>query len=261
MDNLKQLLLLIQDQRDVDALPGAAVAYASQGYNGLWVLFSPAVLVDTATASAEHDKNIKAREAQIDQCVARRDFAGAREHQIALDAAILEKTAKVKEAWRTLTPDAQKAATERVFGAFFDALPKERVRPEQMREHYEANEFIAALNAIKKGWFAPYTPGDFTLTWARELAKWKWSTSAPTEVKPNPHRGEDTNFVKPTKAKTERPPLPTQHPRFKELVLMSIDDIGAHALSLGINPNGMQLLKLRHSVFKAEKARGLVKSA
>ena len=139
MTELRQLLLLVQDQRDVAALPGAAAAYQSQGYNGLWVLFSPAVLVDTASAAAEKDRDIAALNAQIDACAKVRDFAGAQQYQTQLDGKLLDRAAAVKDAWKTLTPEQQKTATERVFGDFFAALPKERVRPEMMREHYEAN--------------------------------------------------------------------------------------------------------------------------
>jgi len=259
MQNSRQLLLLVQSQADVDALPAAADAYNAQGYNALWLLFSPVVLVDTKAVAADYDANIAALRAQIEACKTADDFDGAKGYKAQLDDLVMQKTAKVKEAWRTLTPEQQTASQERVFGAFFAKLPKERIRVEGLREHFEPVSFIDALASVRKAWFVPFTPGSFTLTWASELTA---SIGAPEKKEiTNQDLSKALDIVK-TALKPEPPKqralLPVQHPRFKELVLMGVDGLGQHALTLGINPNGKQILALRHEVFKKEKELGKI---
>lgn len=251
MQKTRQLLLLVQSQADVDALPAAADAYNAQGFNALWLLFSPVVLVDTKAVSAEYDGNIAALRAQIEACKSADDFDGAKGYKAQLDDAVMQKTIKVKEAWRTLTEEQQAAAQERVFGPFFAKLPKERIRVEAFREHFEPSFFIDALASVKKAWFVPFTPGSFTMTWASDLG----SSEAVPMV-----QGRIPLPPKPAVQEPEKPRalLPTQHPRFKELVMMGVEGLGQHALTLGINPNGKQILALRHEVFRKEKELGKI---
>lgn len=261
MKPLSQLLLLVQSQSDVDALPAAAEAIRAQGYDGLWVLFSPAVLVDTAAASAQHDRDVAALNAQIDQCAKVRDFAGAQSYQVQLDAAILEKSVKTKESWKTMTAAQQEEAKVRVFDAFFAAKPAPNIRPEMMHEHYSNSEFIAALNAHKKAWFTPYTPGSFVLAWPTSFVEKAGLPAALRARLPDADSIKQalTQAAQETVVKPERKPLPTQHKRFKELVAMGIDGLGQHAIALGINPNQhKRIIGLRHAVFKKEMEMGKI---
>lgn len=248
---MRQLLLLVQSQSDVEALPTAAAAI-KPSYEGVWLLFSPAVLVDSKTASAEHDANIAALQAAIDRCKATEDFDGAKGYKVQRDDAVLQKTVKVKEAWKTLTQAQQDTATERVFGSFVAALGIPNLRVESMQDHYEPSQFIAALNARKPAWFAPYVPGTFTIAWATSFVE---ESKEKRAVAPIP---EVVKTVPEPVEPKERALLPTQHPRFKELVNMGLD-LGQHAMTLGLNPNTFKnILAMRHAVFKKEKEMGKI---
>lgn len=225
---LRQLLLLVQSQADVDALPAAADAYNTLGFNALWVLFSPVVLVDTKAVSAEYDGNIAGLRAQIQACKDADDFDGAKGYKGQLDDAIMQKTIKVKEAWRTLTQEQQAAAQDRVFGPFFAKLPKERIRIESLREHFEPTFFIDALASVKKAWFVPFTPGSFAMDWAANLA-----AAVVKEASPDPKVSPPAALPpvpapptpKPEPKKSGGNPMFTD-PRYRELTRFPIDELG-----------------------------------
>ncbi len=251
---MKNLLLLCQSQADVDSLAAAASAIKRDGYDGLWLLFSPAVLVDSKAASAEHDANITALRAAVDRCKSVDDFDGAKGYKAQMDDAILQKTVKVKEAWKTLTPAQKEEASAKMFDSFIAncGVAKGKIRVEQMRDHYETAQFVAALNAQKPMWFVPFTPGTFMFGW---VASFTQSGAQVVTV-----TGPKTEVPAPTaEAPKERALLPTQHPRFKQLVSMGLDGLAQHAMTLGLNPNQFpKILALRHAVFKKEKELGKV---
>lgn len=254
---MKQILLLVQSQSDVDALPNAAAAIKSRGIQGLWMLFSPAVLVDSKAAEAEHEQNLTGLRTAIQRCKDADDFDGAKAYKQQLDAALIDRAAKVKDSWKQLTDAQRETAIARVFGTFFDSKPAPNIRPEMFRDHYEPAQFIDALNSVRKGWFAPYVPGSFEMAWAASFAA--ASAFAPTvEVVQSPVTVTKPVVSAPIEPPKERKPLPTQHPRFKQLRSLGVDGLGRHAIELGLNPNGKNQLALTHEVFKKEIALGKI---
>lgn len=256
---MKQILLLVQSQADVDALPAASAAIKTAGYQGLWMLFSPAVLVDSKAAEAEHEQNLSALRTAIQRCKDADDFDGAKGYKAQLDAALLDRAAKVKDSWKQLTDQQRETAIARVFGQFFDSKPAPNVRPEMFRDHYEPAQFIDALNSVRKGWFAPYVPGSFTLAWAASFAG-NDAVTASLPVNKTSALGPIVPVTppKPTEPPKERKPLPTQHPRFKQLRSLGVDGLGRHAIEMGLNPNGKSQLALTHEVFKKEMESGKI---
>jgi len=250
---IRQLLLLVQSQADVDALPSAADAYNAQGFNALWLLFSPVVLVDTNAVSAEYDANIAALRTQIEACKTADDFDGAKGYKAQLDDFVMQKTIKVKEAWRTLTPEQQTAAQERVFGPFFAKLPKERIRPEVLREHFEPASFIDALASVKKAWFVPFTPGSFTMDWAANLG----ASTAVQQPARNPEvpKAPAPAIPAPTpaKAKSGGNPMFTSD-RYRELTRLPIDELGRIMTGHGLNLSG-SASKIAAGIWKHEQGK------
>jgi hypothetical protein len=250
---MKQLILLCQSQADVDALPAAAAVIRAERYDALWFLFSPAVLVDTKAASAQHDRDIADLEAQIARCSQARDWAGCQGYQTQLDAKKLDRVTAVKDAWKTLSKPEQDAAAQSVFGAFFDARPCANIRPEMFRDHYEPAQFIDALNSIRKAWHAPCAPGTFTLTWASNLAG---SAGNMNTTAPAPLVTLDIGAISPP-----TPPAPKAAPAKKEpdprrrtLMSMNIGQLGDEAIKAGFTPSGSRM-KIVNDIIKAEEAK------
>jgi len=158
-----KLLLFVHTAQDVAALPIAATAIKRLGITGLWLLFSPAVLVDDAEASAKYDKDIAELDAAVEACASRRDFEGAKGYQAQLDAKRLSKVENVKNQWKTMDKAQKDAAAERVFGTFMESKPCENIRPECMDDHFDT--FVDAFNAQRKKWFAEYKQGGFVMAW------------------------------------------------------------------------------------------------
>lgn len=241
----KNLLLLVQSESHAAALPAFAQSIHGK-YDGIWLLFSPACLVDEASASKEHDRNITALNKAIENCKTSEDFDGAKAYKEKRDAALLEKATRVKESWKTLSEADRKAAEDRLLDGFAAAKPAPNMRLEMLKEHYEPAQFIDALNSVRKAWFVPFVPGTFDLKWphtngsvpaASDKAAPKLSVPAPA---------------------AEKKPDMRKHPRIKILSAMNLIQLGDHATSIGINPNNKNIQALRYAVLRKEIELGKV---
>jgi hypothetical protein len=237
---MQNLLLLVQDKNDIAALPVAKKEIKRIGYSGMWVVYSPAVLVDDEKAAKEHDVAIADITDAIKQCASRMDFDGAKNYKVKLDAAILEKTEKVKTAYTRLTEEHKKLAFADVFGAFFKDPACASVKVDEATQHYEKDNFIEFLNSLKGNWFKPFVTGSFSFDW-------------PTSFLPNGSAVAESPSV--AVSKTPSPSnqpvriLANQTPEFKVIVRMGLDGMGQEAIRIGINPSGMGLLKLAHAIY------------
>lgn len=258
---MRQLLLFIQSQDHVDALANAAPVIKSENYEGIWVLFSPAVLVDTKSAASAFDKNIADLTAAKDRCKAADDFDGARAYKTQLDAALLERNAKVRDSWKAMSPADQEAATVRVLGSFLDQFPADKLRAERMHDHYEPGQFIDALNAHRKAWFVPFTPGNFTFAWPTsfQVAKQAAPAALPVSSAPNSIAGAALSVAsaalsQPQAAEPKKPggnPMFTS-PRYRELSRLTVNQLGEIMLKHGLNLSGTAA-KIAAGIWKHEQ--------
>lgn len=265
---MKQCVLLCQTQSDTEALLPAAAVLRSENYQAVWLLYSPAVLVDTKAAEAEHQKNIDGLAAAIARCAAAEDFDGAKAYKVQRDAALLDRVGKVKDAWKAIAPFEQGEAEKRLFEPFMKALDDIAVRVQRLPDHYEPSQFIDALNSIRKGWHAPCVPPSFVLTWVSTLAgnaapqrvadvleniasKHPLLAAAVEGVKKDIESVRKEAASQPAE-KPHNPPAPPSKedgrkmsPRRKQLLGMSVPQLGDEAIRLGFTPSGnrMQIVK------------------
>lgn len=242
-----KLLLLIQTHEHAAALATAIPAIRGQ-YSDVWVVFSPVVLVDASEVSREYDKTIADITEAEEACARRKDYAGAEQYKQKRDAAVLEKSAKVKTAWKTLAPEAQQKATDRVFSAFVEARPAPSMKISQHPDHFEPDSWVEMVNGLKGIMPPHYTPGSYVVA---------WPTSLPSQAK------EGGGELPPAPAVTvtipTAPPAPrkqpvTASPRFRQLIAMHIDELGKIALERGFVPAGNKM-KIVHAILKAESAK------
>lgn len=247
---MRQLLLLVQTQEHVDALRGAATTILSERYDGLWVLFSPAILVDTKAAASEFDKNIADLTAAKDRCKAADDFDGARAYKTQLDAELLERNAKVRDSWKAMTEADRDAATQRVLGSFLEQFPADRLRVERMHDHYEPGQFIDALNAHRKAWFVPFTPGSFAFAWPTSFG----AAAAPAALIPPPAPPVPSISLPLPTPEPKKPggnPMFTS-PRYRELSRLTVNQLGEIMIKHGLNLSGTAT-KIAAGIWKHEQ--------
>ena len=288
---MKNILLLIQNQSDIAALATASREIKKLNTEGVWLVFSPAVLVDTAAAAKEHDVAIRDINEAMKACADRLDFEGAKNYKLKLDAAILDKAESVKNAYKKMTAAEQESAFQRVFGDFVKNPPAANMKVTQHSDHYEPESWIEFLNSLKGAWFAPFTPGTFSILWPTSLPETKSAAVAPkaekriadeimgiaTKAVPPEAMGLVDRRVKlsdyaPVAADVPAPvpnPTPTHPalpapgvrpkgiapqmtPEFKQIMAMGLDGVAAEAFKIGINPNGKSLRKLVHMVYDAK---------
>ena len=180
---MKNIILLVQTQPDIAALATASREIKKLNTEGVWLVFSPAVLVDTAAAAKEHDVAIRDINDAMKQCADRLDFEGAKNYKLKLDAAILDKAESVKNAYKKMTAAEQESAFQRVFGDFVKNPPAANMKVTQHSDHYEPESWIEFLNSLKGAWFAPFTPGTFSILWPTSLPETKSGTTVPKAEK------------------------------------------------------------------------------
>ena len=282
---MRNILLLIQNQSDIAALATASREIKKLNTEGVWLVFSPAVLVDTAAAAKEHDVAIRDINDAMKQCADRLDFEGAKNYKLKLDAAILDKAESVKNAYKKMTAAEQESAFQRVFGDFVKNPPAANMKVTQHSDHYEPESWIEFLNSLKGAWFQPFTPGTFSILWPTSLPETKQAkatAAAPVPVvkesftAPAPAPApvfydapSPAAIVAPPAATPASTPPPTHPalpapgvrpkgiapqmtPEFKQIMAMGLDGVAAEAFKIGINPNGKSLRKLVHMVYDAK---------
>ena len=283
---MKNIILLIQNQPDIAALATASREIKKLNTEGCWLVFSPAVLVDTAAAAKEHDVAIRDINDAMTACAGRLDFAGAAQYKLKLDAAILDKAESVKNAYKKMTAVEQESAFQRVFGDFMKNPPAANINVTQHSDHYEPESWIELLNSLKGAWFAPFTPGTFSVLWPTSLPETKSGTVVPkaekavvpTKLDPAPapvvaaapapvfYEAPAPAALAPAAAPTPPPThlalpapgvrpkgiAPQMTPEFKQIMAMGLDGVAAEAFKIGINPNGKTLRKLVHMVYDAK---------
>jgi hypothetical protein len=283
---MKNIILLAQTQQDIAALATASREIKKLNTEGVWLVFSPAVLVDTAAAAKEHDVAIRDINEAMKACADRLDFEGAKNYKLKLDAAILDKAESVKNAYKKMTAAEQESAFQRVFGDFVKNPPAANMKVTQHSDHYEPESWIEFLNSLKGAWFAPFTPGTFSILWPTSLPETKSGTVVPkaekavvpTKLDPAPapvvaaapapvfYEAPAPAALAPAAAPTPPPThpalpapgvrpkgiAPQMTPEFKQIMAMGLDGVAAEAFKIGINPNGKSLRKLVHMVYDAK---------
>ena len=283
---MKNIILLVQTQPDIAALATASREIKKLNTEGVWLVFSPAVLVDTAAAAKEHDVAIRDINEAMKACADRLDFEGAKNYKLKLDAAILDKAESVKNAYKKMTAAEQESAFQRVFGDFVKIPPAANMKVTQHSDHYEPESWIEFLNSLKGAWFAPFTPGTFSILWPTSLPETKSGTVVPKAEKrisdeimgiatksvppvaPAPvfYEAPAPAALAPAAAPTPPPThpalpapgvrpkgiAPQMTPEFKQIMAMGLDGVAAEAFKIGINPNGKSLRKLVHMVYDAK---------
>lgn len=246
------LLLLLQSQPDVEALMACVPRIKGQ-FDGLWAVYSPAVLISEKEAGVEFDAQIAAYHNQMLACFAREDGQGGHEYRLKRDNAILEKAAKVKEAWRTLPPEKQAGAEDAIFKPFMDAQPAPNMKITRLPDHYEPKDWIAMLNSIKGGWFEPFVAGAFQLNWPTSLVgQGTGAVTAPVAAVQTP----SVPAPAPVAEVPQTVPAATKSggymnsPRYKALLKMEPDQLFEEAQKAGIkNPSGHKM-KIVHAIMR-----------
>jgi len=270
--NTIPLLLLVHTHAHAAALM-SCIPHIKAHYGWCWVVYSPAVLADPALLEREFDQQIADLSRAAKECYAREDGAGGDQYKAKRDAAILEKTAKVKDAWKALSKEEQNEAENKIFKEFWTQLRDDGKLPvtiSRHSDHFETAAHVEMQNALKAGMKPMFVPGGYVIAWPTSLPK----EADINVVLRSPDGGvynpdSDPNF---RRDHTPTPPTPTPPPvpaikidkrtkeykaRLKELQGMSLDDLGPIAFELGIKPTDplagkrddliTRILELEHS--------------
>lgn len=246
MNANNRILLLVQTHAHAAALMGC-IPHIRAHYEWVWVVYSPAVLADPALVEKEFDGQIADLTRAMKDCYGREDGAGGDAYKAKRDAAILEKSAKVKDAWKSL-PEEQKVTTvNRIFRPFYDELktttPGISVSIMEAADHFETAAHVEFQNSLKAGMKTGFVPGEYVIGWPTSLPKGEMLASGAGQ-KPSIDAASKVVDTTPVASVLTTPPTikidkrtKEYKSRLKELQLMSLDDLGPIAFELGIKPN------------------------
>jgi hypothetical protein len=259
-----RLLLLIQTHAHANALMDC-IPHIQAHYDWIWVVYSPAVLADPAAVEKEFDQQIADLSKAARDCYTREDGAGGDAYKAKRDAAVLEKSAKVKDAWKALPTDQQVAAVNRLFKPFFDTIkadPSMKAGIYQCQDHFETAAHVEMQNSLKAAPAAKnFVAGEYVVAWPTSLPKngtngtkevdsiagqalttaniaLSQTTKSSAENVPTPSTGATSKVVD-TPAPTVKIDKRTKEykNRLRELSLMDLDLLGPIAFELGIKPS------------------------
>lgn len=242
--NNARLLLLVQTHAHVAALMDC-LPHIKANYDWVWAVYSPAVLADPAVVEKEFDQQIADLTRAMKDCYGREDGAGGDAYKVKRDAAILEKSAKVKEAWKSLSKDAQDAAVMRLFEPFFRAIQGVdgmSCSITQAQDHFETAAHVEFQNSLKAAMKPGYAAGEYVVAWPTSLPR---SNGAVATIPQASIQAAPQVVDTPVAAKEPAPPVEAPKidkrtkeykMRLKELQGMTLDDLGPIAFELGIKP-------------------------
>jgi len=250
------LILLVQSLEDAAALPAAIPGLRSFAPDAIWVIHSPAVLVDLSASNAQTDKDMIAIQQAIKDCIGREDYTGAEAYKQQRHALTLQKATAATEGYKTMTPEQQEAATTRVFGAFWEAKPAPKMCLTMHPQHHETVDWIEMVNSLKGAWKGETPHGKFLIGWPGQFVVGQGSVNPVTftgqNIVPAP-------VAPPVERKPRKPPTGYMgHSRFKQLCSTGIDALGQMALGYKIDPNGKNRMSLAHAIAKHEEANRLL---
>lgn len=163
---MSNLILLIQSEPDITALPSAAKAIIDHGYKGCWILVSPAIAVNATEASAKYDKEINDLRAAELAAASRGDYTAASDHKLAREGKELERGTAVASAWKSVPEADRMSAIKNKLAPLMAAFPgKVNTRTQLMQDHYDPAQWVQMLNSLSGAWFKEFTPGSFSVAW------------------------------------------------------------------------------------------------
>lgn len=163
---MSNLILLIQSESDIAALPSAAESIVQHGYKGCWILVSPAIAVNAAEASAKYDKEINDLRAAELAAASRGDYTAAADHKLAREGKELERGTAVASAWKSVPEADRMNAIKNKLSPLMSVFPgKVNVKTNVLQDHYDPSQWIQMLNSLSGAWFKEFTPGSFSVAW------------------------------------------------------------------------------------------------
>ena len=248
-----KLLLLVQSQADVDALPNAAQAILRSAITGVWVVFSPAITIDSAAAASKFDTEIAQLLTAERQAAERADYEAAKGYKAQRDGKELDRAKALRDAWKTASAEDRKARTQAIFQPFVKTLQDSgngiSARVTSHSDHYDREQWVAMLNSLSGVWFKPFAPGSFVIGWPESVGSSIAAGLKPVGVgavaQVIPAAGEVV--IKPIGLA----PLPPRS-REQELSEINTNKLRAMAVRLNIDTEGKDKPTLAREVAAAE---------
>lgn len=166
-----KLLLLVHSAADVAHLEAAAKAVLKSSITGVWVVFSPAVLINAEHAAAKLDSEIEQLRAAERQAADRSDYAAASGYKTQREGKELDRAKVLRDAWKTISEEDRTTRSKEIFHQFTQLLSFKNIslRVTAHSDHYERDQWVAMLNSLSGVWFKPFAPGSFIIGWPQSV--------------------------------------------------------------------------------------------
>lgn len=249
-----KLLLLVHSESDVAHLGAAAKAITNSAITGIWVVFSPAITVNSSEAAAKLDTEIEQLRAAEKQAADRSDYTAAAGYKTQREGKELDRAKALRDAWKTAPEEARKAKTQAIFSPFVEPLKAVglNVRVTGHSDHYEREQWVAMLNSLSGVWFKPFTPGSFIVGWPESVK----DALPAREMVPEIVGRESARLQEKLEQAqaAQKPVQKTPIPRADELASMKHFSLVSVAKKLGIETEGKVKSALIDEILKAESA-------
>lgn len=168
---MSKLLLLVQSEADVQHLDAAAKAILNSSIKGVWVVFSPAITVNTSEAAKKLDGEIEQLNVAEQQAAARTDYEAAQGYKAQREGKELDRQKVLRDAWKTAPPEDRKKKAQEAFAPLIAQLQPNgiNVKLTAHSDHYDREQWVQMLNSLSAGWFKEFVPGQFVVAWPESV--------------------------------------------------------------------------------------------
>lgn len=235
---MSAFLLLVHSAEDVAHLESAANTLKTLGAKRVMVLHSPAIVIDQAQAAETLDKEIAELQSAEKAAADRGDYEAAGGYKRTREERTLDRAKTIGDAWKTMAPEAQRAAVTKIFTPFVQILNPDQktgaaIRVTKHQDHYDRENWLTMVQAIAAGWPKEMAPGSFSVTWPGQLAG--LNLSGKTAGQPATPVIPTVSVVEAPKPKKEVPPPAN---RREELMQMHHFSLYKIAREMGIETKG-----------------------
>lgn len=233
---MKNIILLVFTQPDVEALGKAAAMIRGSGCERLWIIHNPTIGVSENDALKAFDRDIHDLDEAVTQASARRDFAAAADYQERLTRRKVDRDLARREGFKQIPPDELDRIHDRVLAPLVNPPVARNVQITPLSEAHDESMVGEVLVMVKQLWPKELKAGEFAVIWPRAI-------NEPAAVKVAVPVAE--KWVEPAKPKT----------RHEEIRAKRFFGIQRMAKDLGVWTEGMKTEDAINAIVEFEKTQ------
>lgn len=169
---MKNLILLIFTQADVESIPQAVTRLRTMGIERLWIVHNPHLGLPYPASAKTLDDEIALCERDKALSIARENFDDAAKHRNAANGLRVKRDLEIKNGYKALTVE----QLQRVYTETFAAISQEstgipNILMEATPDPLSPDQVFQYLHSQTAQWVDQFPHGEYAIAWIRAVAE------------------------------------------------------------------------------------------